>query len=107
MLALETIYARQTGGHIGGEAVKSLEVEDVARWEWSEDVTLAAQVNVLAVQAMTRGIEIIERRLHDRGKFAPEYAVLKTVLGNWANRTLHLCRKLCVVCTMCGQRSLF
>ena len=81
VLALETIYARQTGGRIGGAAVKALSVEDVAQWDWSDDVTLAAQVNVLAVQAMERGIEIIERRLHDRVKLAPEYAVLKTVPG--------------------------
>jgi len=81
VLAFETIYARQTGGHISGNAVKSLDVEDVARWGWSDDVTLAAQVNVLAVQAMARGIEIIERRLHERVKLAPEYAVLKTVPG--------------------------
>lgn len=48
---------------------------------WSDDVTLAAQVNVLTVQALKRGIEIIERRLHERVKLAPEYGVLKTVPG--------------------------
>ena len=81
VLALETIYARQTGGRISGNTAKLLGIEDVARWGWSDDVTLAAQANVLAVQAMTRGIEIIERRLHERVKLAPEYLVLKTVPG--------------------------
>jgi transposase len=80
-LALETIYARQTGGHISGNATKLLDVEDVAHWGWSDDVTLAAQVNVLAIQAMGRGIDIIERRLHERVKLAPEYKVLKTEPG--------------------------
>ncbi len=81
VLALETIYARQTGGHISGRAAKQIDIEDVARLGWSEDVTLAAQVNVLAVQAMERGIAILERRLHERVKLLPEYAVLKTVPG--------------------------
>lgn len=44
ILALETLYARQTGGRLGGSAAKALDVEDVARWEWSDDATLAAQV---------------------------------------------------------------
>lgn len=81
VLALETIYARQTGGRISGDMVKALEIEDVARWQWPDDVTLATQVNVLAVQAMEQGIAILERRLHERVKLAPEYAVLKSVPG--------------------------
>lgn len=81
LLALETIYARQTGGRISGEVAKALEIEDVARWQWPDDVTLATQVNVLAVQAMEHGIAILERRLHERVKLAPEYAVLKSVPG--------------------------
>lgn len=81
ILALETIFARQTGARLSGKMAKALDVEDVARWGWPDDVTLAAQVNVLAVQAMERGIAIIERRLHERVKLAPEYAVLKSVPG--------------------------
>jgi transposase len=81
ILALETLYARQTGGRLSGGAAKALDIEDVARLGWSEDVTLAAQVNVLAVQAMERGIAIVEKRLHERVKLAPAYAVLKTVPG--------------------------
>jgi transposase len=81
VLALETIFARQTGGRLSGGTAKALDIEDVARWGWPDDVTLAAQVNVLAVQAMERGIAIIERRLHERVKLAPEYAVLKSVPG--------------------------
>lgn len=81
VLALETIYARQTGGHISGRAAKAIDIEDVAHLGWPEDVTLAAQVNVLAVQAMERGIAILEKRLHERVKLSPEYGVLKTVPG--------------------------
>lgn len=81
ILALETLYARQTGGRLSGGAAKALDIEDVARLGWPEDVTLAAQVNVLAIQAMERGIAIVEKRLHERVKLAPAYAVLKTVPG--------------------------
>lgn len=81
VLALETIYARQTGARISGDVAKSLQFDDVARWGCCDDVTLAAQTNVLAIQAMERGIEIIEKRLHERVKLTSEYAVLKTVPG--------------------------
>ena len=81
VLALETIFARQTGGHLSGDKAKALDIEDVAKWGWQDDVTLAAQVNVLAIQAMERGIAIVERRLHERVKLAPEYVVLKSVPG--------------------------
>ncbi|MES2322322.1 MAG: IS110 family transposase [Pseudomonadota bacterium] len=81
VLAFESIFARETGGHISGDAVKALDVVDVLKWGWDEDVTLAAQVNVLAVQAMERGIAILEHRLHERIKLTPEYKVLKTVPG--------------------------
>jgi transposase len=81
VLALETIYSRQTGGRIGGDAVKRLGLEDVVRWGWSEDVTLAAQVNVMAIRTMEQGIALLERRLHERVKLKPEYAVLNSVPG--------------------------
>ena len=81
ILALETIFARQTGGHLSGDRAKALDIEDIAKWGWQDDVTLAAQVNVLTIQAMERGIAIIERRLHERVKLAPEYAVLKSAPG--------------------------
>lgn len=81
VLALETIFARQTGGRLSGDKAKALDIEDIAKWRWPDDVTLTAQVNVLAIQAMERGIAIIERRLHERVKLAPEYTVLKSVPG--------------------------
>jgi transposase len=81
VLALETLYARQTGGRISGSAAKLLSIEDVARWGWPEDVTLALQVNVMAIKAMESGIALLEKRLHERVKPTPEYAVLNTVPG--------------------------
>ncbi len=81
ILALQTIFARQNGGHLSGDAAKAFAVEDIARLGWSDDVTMAAQLNVLAIQAMERGIAIVEHRLHDRVKLTSEYALLKTVPG--------------------------
>lgn len=81
VLALETMVARQTGGHLGGDAAKRLRVEDLARWGWPEDVGLAAQANVETIAAMERIIATLERRLHERVRLAPEYAVLKSVPG--------------------------
>jgi transposase len=81
VLAMQSIFARETGGNISGDAVKSLDVLGVLKWNWSEDVAMAAQVNVLTIQAMERGIAILEKRLHERVKLAPEYKVLKTVPG--------------------------
>jgi transposase len=81
VLALETMVARQTGGHLGGNAAKRLCVEDLARWGWPDDVRLAAQVNVETIAAMERIIATLERRLHERVRLAPENAVLKSVPG--------------------------
>jgi hypothetical protein len=53
VLAFETIFASETGSHISGDAVNeldavnALDLVDVLKWGWAEDVTLAAQVNVL------------------------------------------------------------
>jgi transposase len=81
VLALETIYARQTGGRLAGNVAKALQTEDIEHWAWPADVTLAAQANVVAVQAMEHAIALLEHRLHERVKLAPEFAVLKTVPG--------------------------
>lgn len=41
LLAFETTYARQTGGSISADAIKSMSLEDVEQWGWDPDVTLA------------------------------------------------------------------
>lgn len=81
VLAFETLYARQTGGHIGGDAVKKLEANQVAQWDWLDDAVLAAQANVEAIAAMERIIAQLEKRLHERVKLTPQYAALNTVPG--------------------------
>lgn len=81
ILAIETQVARQTGGHIGGDAVKRLTIEALPQWGWGDDATMAAQANVAAVRALEEIIAGLERRLHERVRVTPEYATLNTVPG--------------------------
>lgn len=81
VLALETMVARQTGGHLGGNAAKRLRVAELDQWGWPDDVTLAAQANVETIEAMERLIAKVEQRLRERVRLAPEYAVLTSVPG--------------------------
>ena len=81
LLAFETTYARQTGGSISADSIKSMSLEDVEQWGWDPDVTLAAQANLAAVLQFQGLIKVIEKRLHERGALQPEYRVLKTVPG--------------------------
>lgn len=81
LLAFETTYARQTGGSISADAIKSMSLEDVEQWGWDPDVTLAAQANLAAVLQFQGLIKVLEKRLHERVALQPEYKVLKTVPG--------------------------
>jgi hypothetical protein len=66
VLALETIVARQTGGHLGGNAAKKLSVAELNQWGWPDDVALAAQANVETIEAMERIIAKLEQRIRER-----------------------------------------
>lgn len=81
ILAFETTYARQTGGSISADAIKAMPLEEVEKWGWDPDVTLAAQTSLAAVHQMQGLIKVIEKRLHERVALKPEYQVLKTVPG--------------------------
>jgi transposase len=81
ILALETLYARQTGGRIGGNTVKQLTMEQVTKWDWLADAAVAAQANLAMVQAADVVIAALEQQLHQRVKLQPEYAILRSVPG--------------------------
>lgn len=81
VLALETLYARQTGGRIGGNAVKQLTMEQVAKWNWLAEATVAAQANLAMVQAAEVVIATLEQQLRQRVKVQPDYAILRSVPG--------------------------
>jgi transposase len=81
ILAVENLVARQTGARISGNMVKQLTVEVVNEWGWLPDVALAAQANVMVLDRLDDVIKQIERRLCERVRLRPEYAVLKTTPG--------------------------
>ncbi|MEN3364104.1 MAG: transposase, partial [Burkholderiales bacterium] len=81
ILAVENLVARQTGARISGNMVKQLTVEAVDEWGWLPDVALAAQANVMVLDRLEDVIKQIERRLCERVRLRPEYAVLKTTPG--------------------------
>lgn len=81
ILALESTYARETGGHINANTIKRLKHEDVNAWHWNPDVTLAAQANLDAITELQRIIKQIETRLHERVKLQAEYEILKSAPG--------------------------
>jgi transposase len=81
ILAVENLVARQTGARISGNMVKQLTVEVVDEWGWLPDVALAAQANVMVLDRLEDVIKQIERRLCERVRLRPEYAVLKTTPG--------------------------
>jgi transposase len=81
VLAVENLMARQTGGHISSNMVKQLTVEAVDQWGWLPDVALAVQANVMVLNRVEDVINEIERRLSERVRLRPEFAVLKTAPG--------------------------
>jgi transposase len=81
ILAVENLVARQTGGRISGNVVKQLTVDAVDEWGWLPDAALAVQANVMVVNRVDDVIGQIERRLCERVRLRPEYAVLKTAPG--------------------------
>lgn len=81
ILALETLYARQTGGRIGGNAVKQLTMDQVEQWNWLPEAAAAAQANLMIVQALETVIDNIEQQLRQRVKVQPDYAILRSVPG--------------------------
>ena len=41
ILSLETTYARQTGGSISADVIKSMSLEDIEKWGWNADRLLS------------------------------------------------------------------
>lgn len=81
ILALETLYARQTGGRIGGNAVKQLTMDQIAQWNWLAEASLAAQANLALIQATDIVIDRLEQQLRQRVTLQPDYAILRSVPG--------------------------
>jgi transposase len=64
-----------------GERVKRLDEAQVSGFGFAPDVTLAMQANLAVMQTLQEEIEIIEKRLMERVKLHPDYALLNSVPG--------------------------
>lgn len=64
-----------------GERVKRLDEMQVNGFGFASDVTLAMQANLAVMQTLQDEIGIIEKRLMERVKLRPDYALLNTVPG--------------------------
>jgi transposase len=81
ILAVENIMARETAAHIKSNDVKRLTVERVSALGLQDDVTLAVQSNVAVIQTLNEQIDNLERRLQERVRPSPEYALLTSTPG--------------------------
>jgi transposase len=81
ILAIENLFSRHTGGQMQGERVKRLDETQVNGFGFSPDVTLAMQANLAVMQTLQEEIGIIEKRLMERVKLRPDYALLNSVPG--------------------------
>jgi transposase len=64
-----------------GERVKRLDEMQGNGFGFASDVTLAMQANLAVMQTLQEEIGIIEKRLMERVKLRPDYALLNTVPG--------------------------
>jgi transposase len=81
ILAIESAVARHSGAQISGNAIKQLELDAVAAWDWNADVLLGVQANVSAMRHLEQLIAQLEQRLRARVQPRVEYRVLKSVPG--------------------------
>src|SRR3984957_6094255 len=81
ILAIENLFSRQTGGQMQGERVKRLDEAQVNEFGFAPDVLLAMQANLAVMQTLQEQIGIVEKRLMERVKQHPDYALLNSVPG--------------------------
>lgn len=81
ILAVENIVARETAVSIKSNDVKRLTEESVSTLGLRLDVDLAVQANVAVVETINHQIALLEKRLQERVRPCPEYALLTGVPG--------------------------
>ena len=81
VLAVENLFARNTGARPSSNVVKRFAPEDIERSGFDPDVTLAIRANVGVIRALNQEIERLERRLQERVTLHPEFALLKSAPG--------------------------
>lgn len=81
LLAVENIMARQLGGRMTANQVKRLTADAIDKMPLAADVGLAIKTNVAVIATLAAQIEVVEKRLQERVKPRPEYALLTSAPG--------------------------
>jgi len=81
VLAVENLFARNTGDCPRSNVVKRYTVEDIVPFGFDPDITLAIQSNVAIIQALNTEIERLEQRLHTCVAAQAEFTLLKSMPG--------------------------
>ena len=85
VLAVENIMARQLGGRLTSNQIKRLTAAAIDKLPLAADVAadvgLAIKTNVAVIATLQAQIEVVEKRLQERVKPRPQYALLTSVPG--------------------------
>lgn len=81
VLAVENLFARNTGGHPSSNEVKRLTAEAVDLAGLDPDAALAIKANVAIIGALNEQIQGLERRLQECVRLRPDFVLLKTSPG--------------------------
>jgi transposase len=81
ILAVENITARQFGARLTSRQVSRLDPETIDQMHLPDDVAFAVRANGAVIATLCAQIEIVEKRLQEKVKPHPDYALLTTVPG--------------------------
>jgi transposase len=81
VLAVENIMARQLGGRMTSNQIQRLTADAIDKLPLAADVGLAIKTNVAVIATLQAQIEVVEKRLQERVKPRPEYALLSSAPG--------------------------
>ncbi len=85
VLAVENIMARQLGGRMTSNQIKRLTGDAIDEMPLAADVAadvgLAIKTNVAVIATLQTQIEVVEKRLQERVKPRPQYALLTSAPG--------------------------
>ena len=82
VLAVENLFARNTGSRPSANSVKRFTCEDIDLLGFDVDVALALKANVAVIEALNAEIERLEARLLERVALRPEYRVVEERAGH-------------------------
>src|SRR6266403_2136804 len=81
VLSIENVLSRQTGHRLRSAEVKRLTPKAVEALGFPSEVALSIQANVVVMRTLQEQIDTLEKRLLERVKLEPVFALLKSVPG--------------------------